>query len=275
MSANHNTEIQARANHLNAQRSTGPRTPEGKAISSGNARKLGLFSSRQNVRPDESPDWEALRDAFLEELRPEGILEETFALDIVNAHWRLRRCTAAERELPVLQNEPIPGDEPTPAYDFAAKTEAAISRARVAAENTVRRALRDLTALQAERWRRAILLSHGPIDPAELGVAPLKVAISPCPDKDERYLLALRRDCIATHRRDTLQNEAIPNPGPVPQTPTAGTPGNLPNLPAAKRTQTDPSDGHETTPELPQRPALRPTHESPKQSELPQGWSPQ
>src|SRR5687767_2004550 len=48
------TERKVEANRRNARLSTGPRTPEGKARSSGNARSHGLFS-KVAVLPDEDP----------------------------------------------------------------------------------------------------------------------------------------------------------------------------------------------------------------------------
>jgi hypothetical protein len=47
------TKAQIRANRRNAQKSTGPRTPQGKAVVSQNAIKHGLFA-RQDVISSES-----------------------------------------------------------------------------------------------------------------------------------------------------------------------------------------------------------------------------
>ncbi len=43
------------ANRRNAARSTGPKSPEGKAIVSRNATRHGLTSSRAIILPDEDP----------------------------------------------------------------------------------------------------------------------------------------------------------------------------------------------------------------------------
>src|SRR5690349_18186605 len=52
-------------------RSTGPRTPEGKAISSQNRLTHGL-RSKQVILPDEDQeDFDALRDRWLHEFRPD------------------------------------------------------------------------------------------------------------------------------------------------------------------------------------------------------------
>ena len=80
------------ANRLNAQKSTGPRTPEGKAVVSQNAVKHGLLA-RQVVIRDEDPDeFDSFRDGMLEELAPEGSVEALLAERLIGLSWRLRRA---------------------------------------------------------------------------------------------------------------------------------------------------------------------------------------
>ena len=90
------TEKQIAANRLNAQKSTGPRSPQGKTIASQNALTLGLFS-RQILLRDEDP---ALFDPFyrslLRELAPVGTLEFLLAERIIASFWRLRRAGQME-----------------------------------------------------------------------------------------------------------------------------------------------------------------------------------
>jgi hypothetical protein len=87
------------ANRRNSQKSTGPKTPEGKAVVSQNARKHGLLS-RETFLPDE--DGNAL-DAFSRNLHadllPVGELENLLVERIVSSAWRLRRVLRVEREL--------------------------------------------------------------------------------------------------------------------------------------------------------------------------------
>ena len=86
------TEAQIKANRLNAQKSTGPKTIEGKAKVSQNATKHGIFC-RNNVISDENQDeYEIFCQELLEELNPAGITEEILAYRIVNLSWRLRRA---------------------------------------------------------------------------------------------------------------------------------------------------------------------------------------
>ena len=90
------TRRQKKANRRNAKRSTGPRTPEGKARSSQNACKHGLFA-RDTVLPDENPEEFLDLIATLEqELNAIGGFERRLVRHIADAEWRIRR-TAQDR----------------------------------------------------------------------------------------------------------------------------------------------------------------------------------
>jgi hypothetical protein len=93
------SERQNEANRRNAQLSTGPRTPEGKARVGLNALKHGL-TGQQVVLPNENPeDFDTFRDGLLSALDPHGALEETLAERIVIDRWRLRRIPLLESAL--------------------------------------------------------------------------------------------------------------------------------------------------------------------------------
>ncbi len=85
------TEAQIRANRRNAQKSTGPRTSEGKAAVSQNAIQHGLLT-RQNVISSESQaDFDLYRERMLSELAPASPMESMLAERIVTLSWRLKR----------------------------------------------------------------------------------------------------------------------------------------------------------------------------------------
>jgi hypothetical protein len=87
------------ANRLNAKRSTGPRTPAGKANVSVNAVKHGL-TAREIVLPNEDPnEFDTFRADLLTSLEPQGALESLFADKIVADTWRLRRVVPFEAAL--------------------------------------------------------------------------------------------------------------------------------------------------------------------------------
>jgi len=84
------------ANRQNAQRSTGPKTAEGKARVAQNAMAHRLFS-RQSLLPDEAPqELEDLRESVRAALNPEGTQEECLVELMVDALWRRRRLGLVE-----------------------------------------------------------------------------------------------------------------------------------------------------------------------------------
>jgi hypothetical protein len=90
------SEGKAEANRRNALKSTGPKTPEGKAAVRLNAVRHGLLS-KEVLLPGE--DGEALRELgerLEAELQPLGELENLLVDRIVAAVWRLRRLGRVE-----------------------------------------------------------------------------------------------------------------------------------------------------------------------------------
>ena len=90
------SERQIEANRRNAMQSTGPRTPEGKAVVRTNAVKHGL-TAMVTVLPDEDlGEFIGFERRLLEDLAPEGELEKVLADIIIAALWRLRRVVRIE-----------------------------------------------------------------------------------------------------------------------------------------------------------------------------------
>ena len=85
------TEAQITANRLNAEKSTGPTTPEGKAAVSQNALKHGLTSENDLISSESLPEFEAFRDATIREYAPLTAVELMLAQRVVSLSWRLRR----------------------------------------------------------------------------------------------------------------------------------------------------------------------------------------
>jgi hypothetical protein len=86
------------ANRSNAQKSTGPRTPEGKEKASQNAITHGLFAREGVIRGEDGEEFEMHRDMLLEQLNPVGALEEILAARIVDLTWRLKRAVQDQTE---------------------------------------------------------------------------------------------------------------------------------------------------------------------------------
>lgn len=79
-----------------ASTATGPRTPEGKAISSQNARKHGLTSAAPHVPAEERPDFDAFEAALRLELLPANTTQEIAFRQILANAWNLERITRFE-----------------------------------------------------------------------------------------------------------------------------------------------------------------------------------
>ncbi len=110
------TEAQINANRANAQKSTGPKTPEGKAIVAQNALKHGFWSQEVVIKGEDAEEFALFRAGLLEELAPAGLMELILAERIVSLSWRLQRAerlqiTAFEKvdqkdePLPVMSQE--------------------------------------------------------------------------------------------------------------------------------------------------------------------------
>ena len=90
------TYEQIQANRENAQRSTGPRTEEGKTRSSMNAVKTGLTGRTVLLPGDDAAAYEKHVDRFLREHRPVGDDESNLVQSLADADWRLLRIPALE-----------------------------------------------------------------------------------------------------------------------------------------------------------------------------------
>jgi hypothetical protein len=93
------SEKQLAANRRNAQRSTGPRTEEGKKVSALNARRHSLTGQVTAMTDADRIMHDAFSAAILENLAPEGAMETQLAQRIATDSWRLNRICAVEDNL--------------------------------------------------------------------------------------------------------------------------------------------------------------------------------
>src|SRR5580704_13236470 len=131
----------------NPQSSAGPKTEAGKAKSSRNAIRTGLYAARDFVREDEEEEYAQTLIQLMDELPPEGIVEQTFATEIMGAHWRLRRCRLVEEAFSSIEDldfDPMM-DERTE------KQQKSVDRARAQSHLVLRRSLYELRKLQTIR----------------------------------------------------------------------------------------------------------------------------
>jgi len=102
------------ANRRNAQRSTGPRTVEGKSWSRRNALKHGILTSALLITGgmgwEHEHEFKELLGDLREDLSPVGMLEDLLVQKIAICCWRQRRALECESQLFRRQNL-IPMDD--------------------------------------------------------------------------------------------------------------------------------------------------------------------
>jgi hypothetical protein len=134
---------QVQANRLNAQHSTGPRTPEGKAHSSANSLKAGFHASTLVIPEAMRAEFEQYRAALLKMTAPANVIEEQYYRRLLLHGWNLQRVQDSETQ--VLFDTELDGHHH---LELLAKY-------RRDLERSFDRALKALRELQTERVLRA------------------------------------------------------------------------------------------------------------------------
>jgi hypothetical protein len=191
---------QIHANRLNAQRSTGPRTEEGKAVSRFNALTYGI-EARSRVIPGEDPaELEALAADYHSQFHPVGPLEAYLVDTLVTADWNRRRYTRVESQLyRVLmtagRNPADPDSILDPAAAFGedvtgAKILQSVFRQLAAAQRSYFRALTELRRAQKERMADEAEPEAPPAEPIAINPAAPIGFVLPNPPQDPRAAVA-------------------------------------------------------------------------------------
>ena len=141
------TSAQQFANQANAQKSTGPITPDGKARSSRNSFRHGLCAKNILIGPEERDDFDHMTQGYRFELDPDGPVEQTLFSEIVGAAWQLTRVQSMEAEACAGKStySEILDDE------VLQKKLDRLARHHTRIERTFHRCLKQLKALQRER----------------------------------------------------------------------------------------------------------------------------
>jgi len=92
------SKAQITANRENATHSTGPRTEEGKAASSQNARKHGFNSSRLVIPEELREEFDEHRESLHADLKPLDALALDLFHQLLHASWNLRRIELLQLE---------------------------------------------------------------------------------------------------------------------------------------------------------------------------------
>jgi hypothetical protein len=198
-------------------RSTGPRTEAGKAASARNSTKHGLFAQRDFILEGEDEEYAQTFSALMAEIAPDGILEQTFATEIMGATWRLRRCGILEFDLARATD---------PAPDAQTAIQKSIDRARSQSHNILRRSLIEIRKLQTERQTRVLMIPGGVGSP-DLGIADTRKAVKTA---------ALSLLAAEDRKNAAAQNSSFCKPAnSAPITPAKPTSSSFCNPPATPR----------------------------------------
>ena len=141
------TAAQVLANRDNAQHSTGPRTDEGKANSSLNNLQHGLAARGFIVLPGQETAFSDLEEGLRTNLIPNGQLQETIFLRLLESAWSLHRCRLASAQL--YLSAPNPEIDPLLDDQLEAK-HARIQKYAKQSEHSMRKSLADLSRIQTE-----------------------------------------------------------------------------------------------------------------------------
>jgi hypothetical protein len=96
---------QFQANRLNALKSTGPRSEEGKRASRRNALRHGFTAETVIDGLEDSEDYRGFEAAIIADYDAETAVERELVLRLASLLWRLRRIIAIETDLFRIQGE--------------------------------------------------------------------------------------------------------------------------------------------------------------------------
>lgn len=175
MEPNTRTEAQKDASRHNGSQSQGPTTDEGKARSSQNGTRHGLYSSRIVLTNESQEYFDHLFRELIEEWNPVGPTENQLLQDMAVARWKIRRYenmegAAIDTEMFIHQksfdecfqpNDPAMRhhDAATSLHNTAPGLIDSYHRAVSRFERTCSRAMKDLERLQMRRLGKDFLLA--------------------------------------------------------------------------------------------------------------------
>src|SRR5688572_28538877 len=101
------SSLKCESNRLNSLKSTGPRTPEGKARSSRNAVTHGIFCREVVLLGESHTAFEILCQEFIREHKPQTMTELAVVERLVSAQWKLNRVAHSESLLHESRGEDL------------------------------------------------------------------------------------------------------------------------------------------------------------------------
>jgi hypothetical protein len=148
------TLIQIESNRRNAQRSTGPATPEGRNAVRLNALKYGIHAQSLLIPGEDPAEFDALVAELQNIWRPFDIVERQYVDQLITDSWRLNRLRNAEAQLWADAAEK-PGVTLGAALESISRTLDRVGRMIDRIQRSIRQTTRDLDRLQAIRTKAA------------------------------------------------------------------------------------------------------------------------
>ena len=205
---------QIEANRLNAQKSTGPRSVEGKAAVRMNALKSGI-DAQSTIRGENPADLEALTNEYLAAHSPVTPQERFYVDILIRSDWQMRRLTRADAQLWEYQFQELyhlPKETPLGRIYMCTDTIfARLQRHIKGLERSYKDASRELALLQSASGADDRLESSANANPTT-PVAPPAPEPAPGPE---------------------LKPDAAPSPQPIATEPTSPQIGFVPSARAA------------------------------------------
>ena len=174
---------QIESNRLNAQKSTGPRSIEGKAAVRFNALKTGIDAQSQVIPGEDPAALAALTAEYHDRYQPATPEVRALVDTLITAEWLQRRFRTLEAQLVQVDMHgifrEIKGLQVAQAYDRGGATYDRLQRRINAVERTFHRALATLQKIE----------SHAP-QPALPALDPRPMASGPDPEPPPNQLLS-------------------------------------------------------------------------------------
>ena len=122
------TDAQFAANRLNALKCTGPKTARGKAASSKNSLKHGLYSAATILPGEDGEEFNSIRREIQALYPPRNSSDRSMVDEMAVARWKLRRAERVEAEL-LIKRDRLPPAEAIAAYARTNQIQTRLQRA--------------------------------------------------------------------------------------------------------------------------------------------------
>jgi hypothetical protein len=141
------TQAQINANRANAQHSTGPTSPEGKATVSQNRRSHGLTGSFQILPTEDMLELKVLTESVYAEYQPETGAEQRLADSLIRHYWLMQRALRLQDDLVLNAADPS---------EIEAKRLALFLRYQTTHERSYYKAQKELQNLNKQKQKQNI-----------------------------------------------------------------------------------------------------------------------